>query len=253
MVNQCLWRADTHIPIPPKVFAVLEYLVRNAGRLVPQEELLEMVWPETYVQPEVLRKYILEIRKILDDPARQPQFVETVSRRGYRFIAPVRDEGKHAQEEEAVGLSSRLVGREATVGELKSHFETAVHGHRRVVFLTGEAGIGKTSIADALSDWTSASAWVARGQCVEGFGGKEAYYPLLEALGGLLRSADGAMVAETLADQAPTWLIQFPSFIEPRRKEELHQELLGATRERMRSFSCARSMPPPAGSSRTAW
>ena len=92
VTNQCLWREDARISLAPKVFSVLEYLVRHAGRLVSQEELLEAVWPETYVQPEVLRKYVLEIRKALDDPAKDPRFVETLPKRGYRFIAGVHDE-----------------------------------------------------------------------------------------------------------------------------------------------------------------
>ena len=71
----------------PKAFAVLGHLVEQAGRLVTPEELLAAVWPETYVQPEILRKYILEVRRALEDPPRKPQFIETLSRRGYRFIA----------------------------------------------------------------------------------------------------------------------------------------------------------------------
>ena len=62
-VNQCLWRDDARITLTPKVFAVLCYLVDHPGRLVTQDELLEAIWPETYVQPEVLRTYILELRK----------------------------------------------------------------------------------------------------------------------------------------------------------------------------------------------
>ena len=63
--NQCLWRDQERIPLPPKVFSVLQYLVANAGRLVSQEEILEGLWKDTFVQPEVLRKYILEIRESL--------------------------------------------------------------------------------------------------------------------------------------------------------------------------------------------
>ena len=94
-VNQCLWQHretadDERILLPPKAFAVLYYLVAHAGRLVTQEELLEAVWPETYVQPEVLRKHIFTIRQALGDSPTQPQFLETLPRRGYRFLAPVR-------------------------------------------------------------------------------------------------------------------------------------------------------------------
>src|SRR5437762_1850154 len=74
---------------------------------------------------------------------------------------------------------------------------------------------------------------VARGQCVEGFGGKEAYYPLLEAFGHLIQGADAGSVVQTLARRAPTWLIQFPSLVKPEERDALQREILGATRERM--------------------
>ena len=92
-VNQCLWRGDgvaeERTPLAPKAFDVLRYLVEHPGRLVPHEELLEALWPKTYVQPEVLKSHIAAIRAVLGDDARKPLFIETLSRRGYRFIAPV--------------------------------------------------------------------------------------------------------------------------------------------------------------------
>src|SRR5262249_35015610 len=88
-VNQFLWQEDRRIPLAAKAFAVLQYLVENPGRLVTQDELMEALWPETYVQPEVLRTYILELRKALGDPARQPRFIATYTKRGYEFVAPV--------------------------------------------------------------------------------------------------------------------------------------------------------------------
>jgi TolB-like protein/DNA-binding winged helix-turn-helix (wHTH) protein/Flp pilus assembly protein TadD len=90
--NHILWRNGDRVPIAPKAFDVLRYLVEHAGRLVTQDELLEALWSETYVNPEVLRKYILEIRKALGDRPDKPEFVETLPKRGYRFIAPVVDE-----------------------------------------------------------------------------------------------------------------------------------------------------------------
>ena len=90
--NQCLWHGGARVQITPKAFDVLRYMVENAGRLVTQDELLEALWPETYVNQEVLRKYILEIRKVLGDRPEKPEFIETVTKRGYRFIAPVVDE-----------------------------------------------------------------------------------------------------------------------------------------------------------------
>jgi DNA-binding winged helix-turn-helix (wHTH) protein/Flp pilus assembly protein TadD len=87
--DQCLYRGETRVPVMPKPFAVLQYLVEHAGRLVTQDELLTAIWPETYVQPEVLRRYILEIRRVLGDQPEAPRFIETVPKRGYRFIADV--------------------------------------------------------------------------------------------------------------------------------------------------------------------
>src|SRR3989441_5165392 len=92
-VNQCLWRGDgaaeERVLLAPKAFDVLRYLVEHPGRLVAHDELLEAVWPKTFVQPEVLKSHIASIRAVLGDDARKPLFIETLSRRGYRFIAPV--------------------------------------------------------------------------------------------------------------------------------------------------------------------
>jgi DNA-binding winged helix-turn-helix (wHTH) protein len=90
--NHCLWNGEERVRIPPKAFDVLRYLVENPDRLVTQDELLEALWPDTYVNPEVLRKYILEVRKILGDRSDRPAFIETLPKRGYRFVASVSEE-----------------------------------------------------------------------------------------------------------------------------------------------------------------
>ena len=95
-VNQCLWRRgdapdDERVLLTPKAFAVLRHLVEHAGRLVTQDELLEAVWPDTFVQPEVLKYQIADIRSTLGDRARNSLFIETLPRRGYRFVAAVTD------------------------------------------------------------------------------------------------------------------------------------------------------------------
>ena len=98
LVNQCLWRdgeagRDERLQLTPKAFAVLRYLVEHAGRLVTQEELLDAVWPETFVQPEVLKYQIADIRGILGDSPKNPVFIETLARRGYRFVGAVGESG----------------------------------------------------------------------------------------------------------------------------------------------------------------
>ena len=108
--NQCLWREYERVSIPPKAYDVLRYLVENPDRLVTHDELLEKLWPDTYVNPEVIRKYILEIRRILGDRPDNPEFIETLPKRGYRFVASVKDEDEpselstsHQAEENAIG------------------------------------------------------------------------------------------------------------------------------------------------------
>jgi len=99
--DQCLWRGQERMSIPPKAFDVLRYLVENPVRLVTQDELLKKLWPETYVNPEAIRKYILDIRKILGDRPDKPEFIETVTKRGYRFIAPVTDDSATPESDNA--------------------------------------------------------------------------------------------------------------------------------------------------------
>ena len=113
--NHCLWRGEERVPIPPKAYDVLRFLVENPGRLVTQDELLEALWPETYVNPEILRKYILDIRKILGDRPDKPVFIETVTKRGYRFIAAVIDESateNATDEEEKAGAETAASGQQ---------------------------------------------------------------------------------------------------------------------------------------------
>jgi DNA-binding winged helix-turn-helix (wHTH) protein len=221
--------------LAPKTFSVLRYLVENPGRLVTQDELLEAVWPGTFVQPEILRKYILDIRKALGDPPKNPLFIETLPRRGYRFIATVRPQASIQIDSEPEPAEQHLVGRGPTLAALTRHLNSALKGQREFVFLTGEAGIGKTTVLDVFEKRIAASEGLllARGQCVEGFAGKEAYYPLLDALGQLLRGPASEAVFQVLSTHAPAWLIQFPSAVKQERREALQREIMGVTRERM--------------------
>ena len=81
-VNHCVWRAEERLPLTPKAFDVLRYLVEHADRLVTQDEILEAIWPETYVNPEAIRKYILEIRKVLGDRRQSAVIHRNVSEAG---------------------------------------------------------------------------------------------------------------------------------------------------------------------------
>jgi DNA-binding winged helix-turn-helix (wHTH) protein/tetratricopeptide (TPR) repeat protein len=233
VVNQSLWHGDRRVPLMPKPFAVLQYLVERAGRLVTQEQLLKAVWPETYVQADVLRRYVMEIRRALGDRASAPRFIQTFPKRGFQFIASVIDQ----PDVTAAGATSttKLVGRVSALADLERHLCNALGNRRQVVFVVGECGIGKTSLVDSFQHRASSHAQtrVARGQCVEGFGSKEPYYPVLEALGQLVRSNARAPIVETLATHAPTWMVEFHSLVQQDRRAALQHEVRGATRERM--------------------
>jgi DNA-binding winged helix-turn-helix (wHTH) protein/tetratricopeptide (TPR) repeat protein len=234
--NHCLWNGEDRADLTPKAFDVLRYLVDHAGRLVTPDQLLEALWPETYVNPEGLRRYIQEIRKVLEDRADKPVFIETLPKRGYQFVAPVIEESIPHPLHLPAETAKRMVGREPTLAVLQRCLSKAVRGQRQIIFVTGEPGIGKTTLVDEFQRRAAAnvlSIRVARGQCVEGYGGKEPYYPMLEALGGLCHGSGGESLIQVLAEQAPTWLVQFPALVKSEHRDMLQREILGATRERM--------------------
>src|SRR6267142_2385746 len=234
-VNQCLWHGENRVALTPKAFDMLRYLVEHPGRLVTQDEILEALWPQTYVNPEIIKKYILEIRKGLGDRHDKPEFIQTFPKRGYQFVAAVSDEVAIGSPDLATAVTKEMVGRDAALAELHHSLQRALHGERRVIFVTGEAGIGKTTLVDAFHQQAARNHTlrVARGQCVEGFGGKEAYYPILEALGSLVLSAEDGSLVQMLAKHAPTWLIQFSALVKAEQREALRRETLEATRERI--------------------
>jgi predicted ATPase len=215
---------------------VLRYLVDNPGRLITHDELLDALWPDTYVQPQVLRTYVLDLRRILGDDPAQPLFIQTLPKRGYCFVASVTEEAEsHAASAPRVPIAPlpapRIVGRELELADLEAHVERVAAGQRRLVFITGEAGIGKTALVDAFCQRVNASACIAQGQCVEGLGPREEYYPITDALCHLCSSSSGEKVRAALSALAPAWSCP------PRREPATSDH--HPTRERMPSDLCA--------------
>jgi len=232
--NASLLRDRDPVPLAPTPFAVLCALVRKRGSLLTSNELLDEVWGHQFVSDSVLRTAISELRTALDDDARQPRFIQTVSRRGYRFIA---DTSAVAGAPAPVNASivqprddGAFVGRTEPLSHLRRAWDAACGGKRQIVWVAGEAGIGKTTLIEhfiaGLGDVTC-----ARGQCVEHYGTGEPYLPVLEALSELCRM-DGALVP-LLRSVAPTWLLQLPWFTTTEEREALRRELAGVSSERM--------------------
>src|SRR5262245_6363510 len=212
---------------------MLQFLTRNPGRLITKEELLATVWPATHVREAVLKTSMLDIRRALGDDPKAPRFVETVHRRGYRFVAPVRISAGRSGAPGAAGTA--LIGREAELERLRELFVRAAGGARQVAFVTGEVGIGKTALVEAFLPQVAdvPEVWTARGQCHEQYGAGEGYLPVLEALGRLCRQPGREDLVALLGSHAPTWLAQMPWLVGEARRELLRRDTLGATRDRM--------------------
>src|SRR6476646_2085673 len=87
-----LSRENVNVPLSAKCFDTLVALVRRKGELASKDELISEVWPDTFVSEDSLTQSISMLRRILEDDPAQPRFIATVARRGYRFIAPIREE-----------------------------------------------------------------------------------------------------------------------------------------------------------------
>ncbi len=202
-------RADAPVALTPKAFALLRTLLQRPGQLVTKDELFARVWSRRYVTDDALARCMKELRAALGDDARQPRFIQTVHGRGFRFVAPVvrPASAPHAAPDPA----PVLVGRASELEILDAALRESVAGARRVLFVTGEAGIGKTSLVEAFLARHAAAGdalWVAQGRCIDQYGAGEPYMPLLEALERLGQAMGTDRLAAALRQHAPTWLGQ---------------------------------------------
>ncbi len=221
---------------------------------------MDILWPDSHVCEDALKHSVVEIRKALGDDAKAPRFIETVHRRGYRFIAKigVRRETNRSQrktdkrqELRPATRDLQLVGRDSELAQLQHWLEMSLGGARQIAFVTGEQGIGKTALVDTflslvdrgpyiespLSDSDPGSyksgVCVGRGQCLKLHGRSEAYMPVLEAFTRLCQGPAGKQVIAVLYRHAPLWLTQMPSVVSTAKLEMLKSGMIGATRRRM--------------------
>jgi DNA-binding winged helix-turn-helix (wHTH) protein len=167
-----LWRDKEQVRLTPKAWQVLSYLVAHPNHLVTREDLFRAVWRETVVGEATLTTCLQELRKALGDNAKAPRYIETVHRRGYRFIGKVVssqqsvDSREEEERQKAKGKGQKakisdpslastpqppalpLVGRDADLTHLHRLLDNALAGQRQLVFVTGEPGIGKTTLTE---------------------------------------------------------------------------------------------------------
>ena len=171
--NARLWRGTERLPLRPKSFAVLHYLLQHAGRLVSKDDLLQAVWPDVVVSEAMLTICLSELRRALGETRQAPRFIETVPRRGYRFIArgaraPPPSAAPAGPRRPAPAAPGLLVGRAAALAQVQGWWARAQQGARQVVFVTGEAGMGKTTLVDAGCARLAAAAPAAGAGAVSG-------------------------------------------------------------------------------------
>src|SRR5262245_10731796 len=244
--NEWAWCGEERLPLMPRAFTVLRHLVDHAGRLVTKEELLTRVWRDTIVSEAALTTCIRDLRKALGDSPDTPRYIETVHRRGFRFIGPIgpptaptprvaRAATDTRVEPRSPPATPTLVGRDVELSRLHERLGRAIDRHRQLVFVTGEPGIGKTALVEAFLSriGLTETLRIGRGQCVEQYGAGEAYLPVLEALGRLGRDPRGDQLVHVLRQHAPTWLAQLPALLTDKDLEAVQRRAQGATRERM--------------------
>ncbi len=201
-----LRRDGRDLPLRPKAFELLRVLAARAGQLVTKDELLDAVWGTRFVTEGVIKTTVGELRDALGDDPKRPRWIETVPRRGYRFAAPAAGAPSAAAVPTAAA-GAALVGRDAALAALGRAWQAARGGERRVVFVSGDAGVGKTALASAFVESLD-TGLAAHGQCVESFGRGEPYLPWLEALASLAAGLDD--LPALLRRLAPSWLAHLP-------------------------------------------
>jgi DNA-binding winged helix-turn-helix (wHTH) protein len=210
LAEQTLWRDDRRVSLTHKAFEVLRVLVERAGHVVPKEALLTSVWPETHVHPDNVKVLIGEIRRAIGDDPVRPRYIRSIVKRGYVFIAPVVEAPLELSTISGLPI---FVGRSPEMDLLLGAFDAASDANRRLVFVAGEGGIGKTALCEAFlriaaTRHAMRATWA---NCLEQSGPSEPYYPLLDALSRLAHSAADDTVANVLSRHAPSWLPHLPA------------------------------------------
>lgn len=240
------------VPLGSRGLDLLELLLERHGEVVSQSEIMAAVWSDVVVAAANLAVQVSALRRVLDQNRSDAGWIQTVPGKGYRFVGPVRRltaETTAASADTSTGdpgpriagssNAALVVGRAAPSRALEASLARASAGDRQVVFVTGEAGIGKTTLLNmALARVSRVDVGVLHGHCTEMFGANEAFLPLIEAVQTACHDTDGPMMSRALRQHAPTWLAQMPGFLTDTDRAAFQTEIFGATRERMLREFC---------------
>jgi predicted ATPase len=184
-------------------------LIEEHGHLVEKDRLMKALWPDSFVEEANLAFTVSLLRKALGDIAQNPRFIETVPRRGYRFIGALANGHTEpaAHRSAAPPVLSSMVGRGDALDRLRAAWQLACSGRRQFVWIAGEAGVGKTTLIERFVGEIG-EVHCAHGQCLDQHGAREPYLPALEALTALCRR--DPKFAGLVGAVAPSWLAQLP-------------------------------------------
>lgn len=240
-----LYKNGTKVGLQEQPFKILVMLLARPGDVVTRDELRENLWPkDIFVDfDHGINAGIAKLREALGDSSDEPQFIGTVSRRGYRFLASIEVAHDQNTSSRAFGTirsvqraQCHAVGREKEKAALQSAFESAVSGPGLLVCVAGEPGIGKTTLVEDFLFSLNASGTrfcLAKGRCSERLAGSEAYLPFLEALDTLVRTGPG--VVRKFRKLAPTWYAQlFPLSDSNPSDARLQEYVRTTTQERVK-------------------
>ncbi|MGE3762562.1 MAG: AAA family ATPase [Kofleriaceae bacterium] len=228
-----LWKGSTELSLRRKPFAILRYLVAHPKRLVTHDELLEHVWAGAVVSESAVRSHLHELRQVLGEGV-----IETVIGRGYRFTAEIEDAALARGSVPIPVITNAdvaIVGREGELETLRAALERAHAGQRQMVFVTGEPGIGKSTLVDAFLDrlHDRADIVAVRGGAIEQHGVPEAYLPVMEILAALRVSRHGDAALSAFVRYAPTFLAQVQHLIPDDKLDDVMGRARGGTESRM--------------------
>lgn len=224
-----LRRCGQRIEIGTKAFDLLVYLINHRERVVSKAELLANVWHAQALSNSAIPTAVLELRKRLGDDSGAPRFILNTPGRGYRFIAGVVEpiagaetSGSAARAAIPQAVGQGFVGRDSELSVVRAAFERCRNGVPQTVLLAGEAGIGKTRLAEVFSAQArTLGATILVGRCREGEGAP-AFWPWVQVVRGLVEGltpqsleTDVRRLAPVLAQMVPELAQLFPDLIAP--------------------------------------
>jgi class 3 adenylate cyclase/tetratricopeptide (TPR) repeat protein len=191
------------VDLKRKPLQLLAYLARQHGRWVPKDELFASVWPDAQVSDAALFSALRDARRALGDDGRRQRWIQTERRRGFRLVMPSPAPTVTTPPRQPAGdARPGLVGRSAALAELAAALEQAMRGQGRMLLLAGEAGIGKTRLAQEVARGAEQRGLlVLWGRCWDGEGAPS-LWPWIGVLRAAFQGAAWEAVARQVGPQA---------------------------------------------------